>query len=67
MKRTSIAAYMGIPALLTVGAFVVALTREPFGIEMFSAYVVGGFQIVVAGFIAILTRARPTKPDAERS
>ena len=43
MKRTAIAAHMGIPTLLTFGTFVVALTREALGVEMFLAYVVGGF------------------------
>ena len=43
MKRTAIAAHMGIPTLLTFGTFVVALTREALSMEMFLAYVVGGF------------------------
>lgn len=43
MKRTAIATHMGIPALLSVGTFVVALTRESLEVEMFFAYVVGGF------------------------
>jgi hypothetical protein len=43
MKRTAVAAYLAIPALLTLGTFVVALRREAFGLEMFAAVVVGGY------------------------
>jgi hypothetical protein len=43
MKRTTVAAYLGIPASLTLGTFVVALRREAFGLEMFAAAVLGGY------------------------
>jgi len=43
MKRAAVAAYLGIPALLTLGIFVVALRREAFSLEMFAAAVVDGY------------------------
>ena len=43
MNRTTVAKYLGIPALLTLGTFVVALRQEPFGLEMFGAVVLGGY------------------------
>jgi hypothetical protein len=43
MKGTAIAAYICAPAVLTVGTFAMALTRESLGVEMFLAYAVGGF------------------------
>jgi hypothetical protein len=48
MKRTTVAAYLGIPALLTFGTFVVALRREPFGLEMFAAVVLQGYLFYAA-------------------
>ncbi|MEO8118792.1 MAG: hypothetical protein ABI606_05655 [Rhodoferax sp.] len=41
MKRTSLVAHLSIPAVVTLGVFAVDLSREPFGVEMFFAYVVG--------------------------
>jgi len=43
MSRTLLLGYLSIPAVVTFGAFYVALGREPFGWEMFSAYVLGGY------------------------
>src|SRR5690242_8737251 len=43
MKRTAVIAYLGVPALLTLGTLVVALQREAFGIQMFAAVVIGGY------------------------
>ena len=40
--------YLSAPALLAVSVFVSALGREPFGIEMFVAYIVGGFLFYAA-------------------
>lgn len=51
MKRTAIAAYLSIPAIFAIGIFVVALSREPSGIEMFSAYVVGGYLFYAAPYL----------------
>ncbi|TVT68995.1 MAG: hypothetical protein FHP92_19840 [Denitromonas halophila] len=43
MSRTSLIGHLSIPAVVTFGAFFVALGREPFGLGMFSAYVLGGY------------------------
>jgi hypothetical protein len=48
MKRTSLVAHLSIPAVVTLGAFTVALKREPFGLEMFSTYVLGGYLFYAA-------------------
>jgi hypothetical protein len=48
MKRSTVIAHLCIPALLTVGTFAVALNREPFSIEMFSTYVLGGYLFYAA-------------------
>jgi hypothetical protein len=48
MKRTAVVAHLCIPALVTVGVFAVALRREPFGIDMFAAYVLGGYLFYAA-------------------
>ncbi len=48
MKRTSLAAHLSIPALVALGAFTVALRRQPFGMEMFAAYVLGGYLFYAA-------------------
>jgi hypothetical protein len=51
MKRTTVAAYLGIPALLTLGTFLVALQREGFGLEMFAAVVLGGYFFYAAPYL----------------
>ena len=61
MKPTTVAAYLCIPALLTLGTFVVALRREPFGLDMFASVVLGGYFFYAAPhllwvFIAALAR-----------
>lgn len=43
MKPTTVVAHLGIPALLTLVTLVVALRREPFGLEMFATVVLGGY------------------------
>jgi len=48
MMRTTLLGYLSAPALLAVGIFVSALGREPFGIEMFLAYIVSGFLFYAA-------------------
>jgi hypothetical protein len=48
MKRTSLVAYLCIPALVTIGTFAVALGREPLGMEMFMAYVIKGYLFYAA-------------------
>jgi len=48
MKRVMLVAHLCIPALLTVGVFVVALGREPFGLEMFVATVLEGYLFYAA-------------------
>ncbi len=48
MKRTSLVAHLSIPAVVTLGAFAVALRRELIGVEMFSAYVISGYLFYAA-------------------
>ena len=48
MRPATVLAYLCIPALLTLGTFVVALRREPFGFEMFAATVLGGYLFYAA-------------------
>jgi hypothetical protein len=48
MKLTSLVAHLSIPAVVTLGTFAVALRREPFGVEMFSTYVLGGYLFYAA-------------------
>lgn len=43
MKRTSLVLHLSFPAIVTLGAFAVALEYKPIGVEMFFAYVVGGY------------------------
>lgn len=47
-ENNILAAHLSIPALVTLGAFAVALRRQPFGMEMFSAYVLGGYLFYAA-------------------
>jgi len=61
MKRTVIAVYLSIPALLTLGPSLVALRREPFGLEMFATVVLSGYLFYAAPhllwvFIAVLLK-----------
>jgi cellulose synthase/poly-beta-1,6-N-acetylglucosamine synthase-like glycosyltransferase len=51
MKRTTVITYLCIPAILTVGGFAVALRREPFGLEMFAAYVLWGYLFYAAPYL----------------
>ena len=48
MKRATVVAHLCIPALLTVGVFAVVLRREPFGMGMSAAYVLGGYSFYAA-------------------
>jgi hypothetical protein len=48
MKRTALIGHLGIPAVVTFGVFAVVVRREPFGAEMFSAYVFGGYLFYAA-------------------
>jgi hypothetical protein len=59
MKWTTAAAYLCIPALLTLGSFVMALPREAFGLEMFAATVLGGYAAIAAMWLGppFFTRA----------
>ena len=43
MKRVVLAAYLGLPAVLTMGTLIVALQREPFGAGVFGTVVLGGY------------------------
>lgn len=43
MKRTTFAVHLGIPALFTLGVFASVLKHEPFGVEMFSNYVLEAY------------------------
>jgi hypothetical protein len=40
--RTSSLAYLCFPAVVAAGAFASALQEQPFGVEMFVAYLLGG-------------------------
>lgn len=48
MKPISLIAHLSIPAVVTLGVFAVALRREPIGVGMFSAYVIGGYLFYAA-------------------
>jgi hypothetical protein len=48
MQRAAFLAYLGCPVAVAVGAFVYALWFEPFGINMFAAYVVEGILFYAA-------------------
>ena len=48
MKRAPLLIHLSIPAVVTLGAFAVAVTREPLGMEMFSSYVLGGYLFYAA-------------------
>jgi len=61
MKRTSLLAHLSVPAVVTLGAFAVALMHQPIGVEMFSAYVIGGYLFYAAphllwAFVAALAK-----------
>ena len=63
MKRTSLLVHLSIPAVLTLGAFAVALTRQPFGMEMFSTYVIGGYLFYAAPYLlwaVVVALAKPS-------
>lgn len=48
MKRTALIGHLSIPAVVTFGTFAVAISREPFGMDMFSTYVLGGYLFYAA-------------------
>jgi hypothetical protein len=48
MKPATVLAYLGAPAVVAVGVFSVAVTREPFGLEMIATYIVFGFLFYAA-------------------
>lgn len=61
MKRTSLLAHLSVPAVVTLGAFAVALMHQPIGVEMFSAYVIGVYLFYAAphllwAFVAALAK-----------
>lgn len=43
MSRTALIGHLAVPAVVTVGALAAAVRREPIGLEMFAAYVLGGY------------------------
>jgi hypothetical protein len=51
MKRTALITYLSVPAVVTLSTFLVALGREPFGVEMFSSYVLGGYLFYAAPYL----------------
>jgi hypothetical protein len=62
MKYASLIVHLSIPAVVTLGAFAVAARREPFGMEIFSAYVLGGYLFYAAphllwAVVAAITKA----------
>ncbi len=62
MKKMLIAHFC-IPALLTVGVFVFALGREPFGLEMFVAIVIEGYLFYAAPHLLWAIIAAIAKPS----
>jgi hypothetical protein len=50
MKRRTLLVYLCIPAVLAIGGFVVALQREPFGLQTISNHVVGGYLFYAAPY-----------------
>jgi hypothetical protein len=48
MKRAALIGHLSIPAIVTLGTFAVAVRREPFGMGMFSTYVLGGYLFYAA-------------------
>jgi hypothetical protein len=50
MARTSLLAYLSVPAFVALGSFVLALTQEPLSWPMLLAYVLGGFLFYAAPY-----------------
>jgi len=63
MKRTALIGHLSIPAVVTLGVFSVAVRREPFGMEMFSAYVLGGYLFYAAPHLLWAVIAAVAKPS----
>lgn len=61
MNRTALIGHLSIPAVVTFGVFAVAVSREPFGVEMFSAYVLGGYFFYAAPHMLWAVVAAVTK------
>jgi hypothetical protein len=51
MKRSTIVAHLGVPALVTFAVFAVALGRETFGAEMLAAYLLEGYLFYAAPYL----------------
>lgn len=51
MRNRTIAMHLCVPVALSVGVFVVALSRESFEIGMLSAYLVGGLLFYAAPYL----------------
>jgi hypothetical protein len=63
MKRAALIGHLCIPVVVTLGAFAVAVRREPFGVEMFSAYVLGGYLFYAAPHLLWAVVAAVAKPS----
>jgi len=65
MKQPSLIIYLSIPAVFTLGVFAVAGRREPFGVEMFSAYVIESYLFYAAPYLVwtvVATLAKASRP-----
>jgi len=51
MKQRQLMVHLGIPALLALGVFAAALRRQPLGIEMLAAYVLGSYFFYAAPYL----------------
>ena len=69
MKQPSLIIYLSIPAVFTLGVFAVAGRREPFGVEMFSAYVIESYLFYAAPYLVwtvVATLAKASRPVWQR-
>lgn len=48
MKQAQLIAHLSIPALVTLGTYAAALRHQPFGMDTFAAYVLGGYLFYAA-------------------
>ena len=65
MKQPSLIIYLSIPAVFTLGVFAVAGRREPFGVGMFSAYVIESYLFYAAPYLVwtvVTTLAKASRP-----
>lgn len=63
MKQSALIGHLSIPAVVTFGVFAVAVRRQPFGVEMFSAYVFSGYLFYAAPHLLWAVVAAVTRPS----